>query len=136
MLRPSVHPSLRSSSRNAAIEDCPSGSFSADDVWIPIRRSRPVCCAWAVTVHATVAPLSSRVNSRRLIKLPPPEFLLPQCYHTAGDARSSIQQQRHPRIAFLHGAAIGRTRRDAGEVFYDVRAAAEIVGLEIAHRGQ
>ena len=51
-------------------------------------------------------------------------------------ARRSAQQQRHARIALLHRAPVGRARTDAAEIFDHIRTAREVIGLEVAHRGE
>jgi hypothetical protein len=50
--RPSIHPSFRSPSRNAATEDCPSWSLSAENVRTPME-------------------MPNRSSSRRFISIPP-----------------------------------------------------------------
>ena len=67
LLRPSIHPSFRSPSRNAATEDCPSWSLSAEEVRTPIRRTRSGCCARAASGDAAAALPSSVMNSRRVL---------------------------------------------------------------------
>lgn len=55
-LRPSAHPSLPSSSRNAAIPAWASGSLSSELVRMPIRRVRRCCCARAPSGYAAAVP--------------------------------------------------------------------------------
>src|SRR5262249_33791642 len=57
---------LRSSSRKAAIPDCPSASLSPALVRTPIRRIRCCCCARAASGQMAEAP-SSDMNRRRSI---------------------------------------------------------------------
>src|ERR1700746_804329 len=52
-----------------------------------------------------------------------------------GQTRSA-QEQCHARIALFHRAAVSGTGADAREIFDDVRAAREIVRLEVAHGGE
>src|SRR6516162_9266663 len=66
-LRPSVHPSSRSRSRNAVTRRCASRSFSLNPVSTPMRRTRSLCCAPAARGHAAAAPPSAASNSRRLM---------------------------------------------------------------------
>jgi len=67
MLRPSVQPSFRSSSRNAATQDCASWSLSAKAINTPIRRIRSSCCARATSGHAAAEPTIALMKSRRRI---------------------------------------------------------------------
>jgi hypothetical protein len=69
MLRPSVHPSFCSPSRNAAAKVCPSGSLSAKAIGSPIRRTPSACCPRAASGHAA-APPSTAMNWRRLMGSP------------------------------------------------------------------
>ncbi len=68
MLRPSVHPSFWSPSRNAATRACASGSLSGYPISAPIRRIPLDCCARAAHGHAAAAKPNSLMKSRRRIR--------------------------------------------------------------------
>ena len=53
------------SHKNAAIQACASGSFSAGGINTPIRRIRSGCCAHAGSGATSVAPPKQVMNSRR-----------------------------------------------------------------------
>ena len=66
-LRPTAQPASCNPCRNAARRACPSASSAARFMSTPTRRTRSVCCARAMSGHATAAPPRSDMNSRRLI---------------------------------------------------------------------
>jgi hypothetical protein len=75
-VNPLVIGRLQASGQRLALKDgvdtCASGSFSANAISTPIRRTRSPCCALAASGHAAAAPPSSVMNSRRLIGALPP----------------------------------------------------------------
>src|SRR5262245_56286789 len=66
MLRPAAQPSSCSRCSNAATRGAASGSFSAIAIRTPIRCIRSAGCARTASGHATAAPPSSVMQSRRL----------------------------------------------------------------------
>src|SRR4029077_16631203 len=68
MLRPSVQPSPRSRCWNAAVQGAQADGV--DEPKRPIVGSLDACCALAASGHATAAPPSSVMNSRRFVRSP------------------------------------------------------------------
>jgi hypothetical protein len=66
-LRPSIQPNCASHCWKAARRAYDSGSSAARFMRRPIRRIRSGCCAHPASGHATVAPPSSVMSSRRLM---------------------------------------------------------------------
>jgi tripartite-type tricarboxylate transporter receptor subunit TctC len=87
MLRPTAQPTSCRPCRNAASRFCPSGSSAAKSINTPMRRMRSRCCACAASGHATTAPPSSVMNSRRRITQSP---------HQRGRAVPAIRRGRAP----------------------------------------
>ena len=54
--RPTSQPDCYSPCRNAAYRTCATVSCAARDMSTPIRRTRSVCCARAVSGHAAAPP--------------------------------------------------------------------------------
>jgi hypothetical protein len=72
-LRPSAQPKSASACVNAETKVFHTGSFSSPAISTPMRRMRSGCCARATSGQAA-APTSPAMNSRRLIRLPRPQW--------------------------------------------------------------
>ena len=100
MLRPTVHPTFWSPSRNAAIQARPSLSLSANAISTPMRRTPAGCCARATNGHAAVAPPPRTPRkSRRFMPAP----RLKRRYSSGSNECFDRGGYRHQIFAAAHG---------------------------------